>query len=302
VAAFSASATTAAFIAVPASRQSIFSRVLFSILLNNHSFFCPSPITRSLAMPPKKAGQLKRAADELDHVLENSPVHKKKSKSNLQQPEVAIPSNVVPPPAATTPDPGFVDRFEPEAALRLTKATNSLNYAVDKINFYADLLSTFDNERDDQAIALAERANGKIEKWGSYRDKVQKSMDVLMKVAPKKKAGASLNAQTAEGFLSSSGKLPSLYPPVEMFCTISPISSINFSPYSVHGLTRPFLFRILSVQFIHSAYSPLLLLNESSWTTYSPLIRAIAIPYCATHVRHTPRLMVACPIHDPGLR
>jgi hypothetical protein len=45
---------------------------------------------------------------------------------------------------------------------------------------------------------LAECINGKIEKWGAYREKVQKTMDVLLKVAPKKKAGASLNVDTAK--------------------------------------------------------------------------------------------------------
>jgi hypothetical protein len=157
-------------------------------------------------MPPKRTKQLKRAAAELDDALNNSPVRKKKSKPNLVQPQVAIPQNVPPPLEVVTSAPQFMDTYEPEAALHLTKATNLINFATDKINFYIDLLSLFNNEVDDQAITLANRTNEKIEKWDTYHTKVKKTMDVLKGIAPKKKAGASLNLQSAEAFLSSSGK------------------------------------------------------------------------------------------------
>jgi hypothetical protein len=124
-------------------------------------------------MPPKKLEQLKWAAADLDEALNESPVRKKKSKSNLEQLKVNFPAKVIPPPEVLEPVPEFIDRFKPEAALHLTKASNSINFAVDKINFYADLLTIFDNKHDNRAIALAEHINEKISKWGVYRDKVQ---------------------------------------------------------------------------------------------------------------------------------
>ncbi len=72
-------------------------------------------------MPPKKSEQLKRAAADLDDVLNDSPVKKKKSKPNLAEPAVALPDQILPPPEVTAPDPQFIDTFEPEAALRLTR-------------------------------------------------------------------------------------------------------------------------------------------------------------------------------------
>jgi len=155
-------------------------------------------------MPPKKSEQLKRAAADLDEALNDSPVKKKKSKTNLGKEKAVIIDPVPPPPEVDVPDPSFIDRFEPEAALRLTKAANSISHAEDKINFYADLLDSFDNGRDDKSLAVADRANGKIEKWGARRAKIQKSMDVLMDIAPKKKAGAMISSKTADGFLSAS--------------------------------------------------------------------------------------------------
>jgi hypothetical protein len=169
------------------------------------SFFAAKNL-QSFAMPPKKSEQLKRAADDLDEALNDSPVRKKKLKTNLGNLNISMPKHVTPPPIDTIPDPEFIDKFEPEAALRLTKASNSINFVEDKINFYLDLLSTFNNEADTRAITIADRTNGKIEKWGQYRDKVQKSMDVLLKIAPKKKANAMLNVDIADGFISSSGQ------------------------------------------------------------------------------------------------
>jgi hypothetical protein len=156
-------------------------------------------------MPTKK--DLKRAADDLEDALNESPIRKKKSKTGLAAPKVAVPKKIDPPVVADDADPEFMEKFEPETALRLTRAAIAVNYAVDKINFYADLLNTFNNEADDNAIAAAARINGKIEKWGAHHVKVQKTMDVLLAAAPKKKDGASLSAQAATGFLSSSGKL-----------------------------------------------------------------------------------------------
>jgi hypothetical protein len=155
-------------------------------------------------MPPKKA-DLKRAADALDEALNESPVRKKKSKTNINQQNVAIPEQIAPVPDIIQPDPKFIERFEPETALRLTKAENSIDFADDKVNFYSDLLTTFDNYANDHAVATAGRANAKIVKWAAYRDLVQASMDALMKQAPKKKANAMLNTDVAGGFLSSSG-------------------------------------------------------------------------------------------------
>jgi hypothetical protein len=154
--------------------------------------------------PTKKAIMLKRAAEELDDALFDSPVHKKKSKTNLAQPDIIIPDQIVPPPVATVANPRFIQEFEPESALRLTKAQDAINFAEDKINFYSDLLVTFNNTANDPAIATADRANDKIAKWDARRDKVQKTMDVLLKIAPKKKANnAILPVDVAEGFLSS---------------------------------------------------------------------------------------------------
>jgi hypothetical protein len=156
-------------------------------------------------MPPKRADNLKRAQDALEDALNDSPILRKKSKRNLAS-KMKIPDPVPPPAEVVEAAPEFIDKFQPEAALRLTKANNSLNFSVDKINFYADCLSVFDNERDDLAIALAEKINNKIGKWGAYREKVQKSMDILLKIAPLKKGKVLLDVETAEGFLSSSGQ------------------------------------------------------------------------------------------------
>jgi hypothetical protein len=159
-------------------------------------------------MPPKisKKDLLKRAIDELDGVLIDSPVRKKKSKPTLVEPAAAGPQPVVVvPPAATIPSPRFVETYDPEAALRLTRALDSVNFADDKINFYSDVLASFPNTANDQAIATAAKVNDKIAKWGGHRDKVQTSMDVLLKIAPKKKANAMLTAETAAGFISASG-------------------------------------------------------------------------------------------------
>jgi len=158
--------------------------------------------------PKKSSEQLKRAADQLDEALEGSPVKKKKSKTNLDEQTINVPNPVIALPDISVPSPEYIALYEPEAALRLTKASNTINFAIDKINYYADLLSVFDNNRDDSAIALAVRTNAKIEKWDNYRENVQKSMDVLLKVAPKKRGSALLDTQTAEGFVSSSGELP----------------------------------------------------------------------------------------------
>jgi hypothetical protein len=154
-------------------------------------------------MPPKKADKLKRAADDLDEALDGSPITKKKSKTNLGEAIPSLPEKVVAPVDSNTPNVNFAEKYEPGAALRLTKAMNSINFALDKINFHADVLASFDNELDDEAIALAQRINKKIEKWGAYHEKVEKAMNVLLKVAPKKKAGVVLSTQTAAGFLSS---------------------------------------------------------------------------------------------------
>jgi hypothetical protein len=158
-------------------------------------------------MPPKssKKDLLKRAADDLDEALIDSPVRKKKSKTTLVEPTLVGPQPVVPPPLAAIPIPRFIDTYEPEAALRLTRALDSVNFADDKINYYSDVLSSFPNTASDQAITTATRVTDKIAKWGEHRDKVQKSMDVLLKIAPKKKANAALTAETATGFISSSG-------------------------------------------------------------------------------------------------
>jgi hypothetical protein len=160
-------------------------------------------------MPPKTkkpSEQLKRAAADLDDALNDSPVKKKKSKSSLNTSTVAVPDPVLPMPEVTIPDPEFIDKFEPEPALHLTKAQLSINYTVDKINYYTDLLTVFDNNLDDSAINLAACTSTKIEKWGAHRERLQKSMDVLLMVAPKKRAGTLMSTQAAEGFILSSGK------------------------------------------------------------------------------------------------
>jgi hypothetical protein len=204
--------------------------------------------------PKKSAEQLKRAADDLDEALEGSPVKKKKSKTNLDEQTIAVPNPVIAPPDTSVPSPEYITLYEPGAALRLTKASNSINFAIDKINYYADLLTVFDNTRDDSAIALAARTNAKIEKWDNYREKVQKSMDILLKVAPKKRGGALLNTQTAEGFVSSSGKL-------------SPPFFLPGSRPSI--LFRPFFFIITLL--VLCAYASLF--SESHWV-YSHAVLA----------------------------
>jgi hypothetical protein len=153
--------------------------------------------------------QLKRAADDLDEALNDSPVKKKKSKSNVKE-QVVAPKPVPAVKDVSTADPEFINKFEPESALRLTKAQTHINHAVDKINYYADILTVFDTEQDDNAVNLATRANSKIEKWGARREKLQKSMDILLAVAPKKKDGVLLSTDAAEAFMSS-GKPYYLY-------------------------------------------------------------------------------------------
>lgn len=145
---------------------------------------------------------------QLDDVFINS-VQKKKSKSNLNKSNLVIPEQVVPLPEAFVPAPEFIDMYELEAALHLTKASISVNYTIQKIHYYGDLLSSFDNIRNDRAINLAEHINEKIAKWGAFCDKVEKSMDILAAVTPKKKANSLLDAKIAEGFVSSSGEPPS---------------------------------------------------------------------------------------------
>jgi hypothetical protein len=200
-------------------------------------------------MPPKtkkSAEQLKRAAGDLDDALNESPVKKKKSRTKLVEPTVALPDPVPPPAEPTNPEPEFIEKYEPESALRLTKAQYNIDYAVGKINFYADFLNVFDNKLDDKAVAIANRASGKIEKWGSHQERLQKSMDVLLKVAPKKKAGMMMSTKTAEGFLSSSGK-----PRCHRCVGSRRLSSsseffLNFHLFLVLCAYASFFFRILS--------------------------------------------------------
>jgi hypothetical protein len=118
--------------------------------------------------------------------------------------------------------PEYIEKYKPKVALRLTRAAMSVSFTVDKINYYADVLTTFDN--DD--LALTDRVNEKIAKWGAFHDKVEKSMEILVKIAPKKKGNTLLNAETAAGFLSSSEPLSS-----SQFETLvlvwSPLSSLH---------------------------------------------------------------------------
>ena len=212
------------------------------------SFVLCQPRPAIKPKPKKSSEQLKRAADQLDEALEGSPVKKKKSKTNLDEQTINVPNPVIALPDISVPSPEYIALYEPEAALRLTKASNTINFAIDKINYYADLLSVFDNNHDDSAIALAVRTNAKIEKWDNYRENVQKSMDVLLKVAPKKRGSALLDTQTAEGFVSSSGELPiPFFPGSRPSVLIWAFFPFFLSPYWCHALTRlssPYLFRI----------------------------------------------------------
>jgi hypothetical protein len=227
-------------------------------------------------MPPKKSEQLKRAAADLDEALNESPVKKKKSRTDLGKQKATIVNPVLPPPEVDVPDPSFLDRFEPEAALRLTKAANSINYAEDKINLYADLLSSFDNGRDERSLAIADRTNGKIQKWGERRAKIQKTMDVLMDIAPKKKPGALISAQSAEGFLSSSGKFTIIFVSSRFALAYSFTACLYTSRCRAY-VSLPEFLRIPLITLLAYPHSPGLI-RHPCWAYLPPLRAYLPFP------------------------